>query len=454
MRRSMPRVMSGLASSCQALPLLRGPRTIGRNTGGPRRIGEPPCANVVIAARGLFSTQAAKKRGLFSTQAAAGQVFHGAGKPFELQEFKLPTVLGEGEVLVKLDTATICGSDLHTVHGRRNEPTPLILGHEGVGEVVAMGPPALESFGASALTGAPRLREGDVVTWSIADSCGHCPECKSHMLPQKCHTLMKYGHTAVASARSPSALSGTYATHILLQKGTRIAVLPQGLSMMAAAPANCALATVANSLEPARMPRYGTNNSAVVQGAGLLGIYAVAWLKYRLGMDHVFCIDRNAERLETAKLFGAIPLLDDPDGGLSDIERAFERRKKVENVVGRSGVDVVVEMTGVAQVLPEGVDLLRNGGHYAFAGMVHPDSVLTTLTGEQVIRKCLTIRGVHNYGPWHLHSAVEFLREFQDELPFDAVVDPNRYPLKELEKAMQVAASGKHCRVALDCQDV
>ncbi|SVB71035.1 uncharacterized protein METZ01_LOCUS223889, partial [marine metagenome] len=57
-----------------------------------------------------------------------------------MQEFPLPDSLAPGEVLVALRLATVCGSDLHTIEGRRSEPTPAILGHEGVGEVVRYGP--------------------------------------------------------------------------------------------------------------------------------------------------------------------------------------------------------------------------------------------------------------------------------------------------------------------------
>merc|ERR1719197_2011082 len=112
---------------------------------------------------------------------------------------------------------------------------------------------------------------------------------------------MKYGH---ARADDGSGLNGTYASHIILRPGTHVVKLPAGLSSRVCAPANCALATVVNSLDMGRLPRFGSNNSAVVQGAGLLGIYAVAWLKKRVGMEKAFCLDVEPERLKTAERFG------------------------------------------------------------------------------------------------------------------------------------------------------
>jgi threonine dehydrogenase-like Zn-dependent dehydrogenase len=254
---------------------------------------------------------------------------------------------------------------------------------------------------------------------------------------------MKYGHARVDDG---TGLNGTYASHIILRPGTHVVKLPDVLSSRICAPANCALATVVNSLDMARLPRYGANQSAVVQGAGLLGIYAVAWLRYRIGMEVVFCLDRSIERLKTAERFGAIPVLVKPGQ-----DEAQARQELIRKRCPR-GVDVVVEMTGARDVLLEGVQLLRNGGHYAFAGMVHPDSQLSSLTGETIIRKCLTIRGVHNYTPWNLQEAVDFLKEFQSTLPFDAVLSPDDIPLQELDKAFEIANNGEYCRVVLNCQ--
>ncbi len=82
-------------------------------------------------------------------------VFSEVGRPLELRQFALPTELDPGEALCKVRMATICGSDLHTISGRRTEPAPLILGHEILGEVVALGNgPTTDA------TGAP-LRVGD-----------------------------------------------------------------------------------------------------------------------------------------------------------------------------------------------------------------------------------------------------------------------------------------------------
>ena len=137
-------------------------------------------------------------------------VFRGPGRRFDLEERPLPRHLGPREVLVRIRLATICGSDLHTLAGRRDEPTPSVLGHEGVGEVVALGP------------GRSECAPGDRVTWSLADSCGHCAACAEWDLPQKCRRLFKYGHAPLSDG---TGLNGTYATHLLLRSGTAVVVV-------------------------------------------------------------------------------------------------------------------------------------------------------------------------------------------------------------------------------------
>ncbi len=335
---------------------------------------------------------------------ATVQVFDGPGIPLHIEQWPIPDQLGHGEVLVEIALATVCGSDLHTISGLRTEPTPAILGHEGVGRVVRAG------------DGAP-APEGTRVTWTIADSCGRCPPCTEYGLPQKCHALFKYGH---ASVQDGSGLNGCYASHILLRPGTQIVPVPDTVSDVVAAPANCALATMVSALSDPPTPC----RTALIQGAGMLGLYAIALLRDR-GVDPVFCVDVHPGRLALAEAFGAVPISDTaPDA-----------------------VDLVIEVAGVAALVPDGIRLLRPGGHYGFVGMVHPDTALP-ITGEAVVRKCMTIRGTHNYAPRHLEEAVKFLERTAAEYPYESLVS-KPYRLADLETALGVARSQQWPRVAV-----
>lgn len=344
------------------------------------------------------------------------QVFEAAGKPFRQHDQRFSHRLSAGEALVRIQLATICGSDLHTICGARQEDTPCILGHEAVGEIVA----AREVSGFSL---------GDRVTWTIADSCGECEYCTRYGLPEKCERLFKYGH---ASLDHGSGLNGCYASHIVIRSGTTMVKIPESVSNATAAPANCALATMVNAIAQMNV----TPRNVVVQGGGLLGLYACALLR-EAGAERVFCVEINADRFDLISRFGGTPV--DGKGGGSAVNQIL--------ACCPQGVDAVFEVAGVKELVSQGVDVLRCGGFYALVGLVHPDSALS-ITGEQIIRKNLTIRGVHNYAAPHLQESIRFLERNLGTLPFADLVSPP-FALCDLEDAIVEARKQRWARVSI-----
>ncbi len=111
-------------------------------------------------------------------------------------------------------------------------------------------------------------------------------------------------------------------------------------------------------------------------------------------------------------------------------------------------IDCVIEVCGNPDVVPAAMKLLKPGGAYVFAGMVHPGSKLE-ITGEQIIRKCLTIRGVHNYEAIHLRQAVDFLEKTVKKFPYDELVAAKHYSLSDLTEAIEVAKLKVYPRVCV-----
>jgi putative phosphonate catabolism associated alcohol dehydrogenase len=331
-------------------------------------------------------------------------IFDRAGSPFRIAKMALPSSLNEGEVLVEILMSTICGSDQHTHSGKRLEPTPCVLGHEGVGRVIVAGV-GREDWMAKR------------VTWSSAASCGTCAACTKWNLPQKCEHVFKYGHVSLQEA---SGLHGTYATHILLRAGTHLVEVPEGIADAVAASANCSLATMVNVTEELPAPC----DVAVIQGAGLLGLHGCALLR-AAGVGRVIVVDTDEARLGRVADFGGEP--------------------RHSGDVDPRSADVVIEAAGVPDIVSEGLRMLRPGGHYLFVGMVHPDSALN-ITGEAIIRGCVSLRGFHNYAPRHLDLAVAFLRE--SSLPWLSLVSPP-LPLERLDEGFALAATRRWARVAV-----
>jgi putative phosphonate catabolism associated alcohol dehydrogenase len=346
------------------------------------------------------------------------QVFHGPGKPMDYEQRELEFDGRPGEVLVAIDLATICGSDLHTIAGTRTERTPSVLGHEAVGRVVQLG-------------AGRDLAIGDRITWSVADSCGHCTPCTEHELPQKCEQLFKYGHAPLDDG---SGHNGCYASHIVLRPGTHIVRVPASVPDRVAAPANCALATMVNAISQLRV----TPRTVLIQGGGLLGLYGCALLR-EAGTEQVYCSEIDQRRMELIERFGGTPI--DATRSAEEIARRHPR-----------GVDATFEVAGVKDIVEEGVSALRIGGSYVFVGLVHPNSELT-ITAETIIRKCLTLHGVHNYAPRHLDTGLEFLARQVDHLPFEDLVAPPQR-LEHLSKALEVARSRRWARASLDTSNI
>lgn len=299
--------------------------------------------------------------------------------------------LEPGEVLVKVSLATVCGSDRHTVSGRRAQPCPSILGHETVGYIAAIGgDDELRSVDGR------QLQVGQRVIWSETLPCGTCDRCLAGVTA-KCRTVRKAGHEAFDSSW---ALSGGYAEHVLLPRGMPVAVVDDDVTDALAAPAACATATVMAVIERA-MPLAGRR--VVVIGAGMLGLTALA-AAAEGGASSVTAVDPAAERRELARQFGATSVV----ASIGDVDQC----------------DVLIELSGKAAALQEGIGKLDVQGVAIFAGSVAPDGNIA-VDPESVVRRHLAFRGVHNYEPRHLTQALDFLRRTNGRFPWtDLVAEP------------------------------
>lgn len=333
------------------------------------------------------------------------------GDAVRLVDVPLPA-LGPGEVLVRVLLATVCGSDRHTVSGRRASPSPSVLGHEAVGEIVEVGP-----GGAVGDDGGP-LAAGDRVVWGVTVACGECDRCRAGRTA-KCRSVRKVGHEAFASAWP---LSGTYARHLVLPAGATIARVPVTVPDTLAAPAGCATATVMATVEAAG-PLAGRR--VLVSGAGMLGVAAVV-AAVDAGAAAVVVTDPDPERRAVATRFGASATVgtDEPVGP----------------------VDVAIELSGASAAVARCLDALDVAGRLVLAGSVAPAPAVP-LDPERVVRGWLTVTGVHNYEPRHLRAALGLLDRTRDAVPWGELVTPAA-PLADLG-ALLTAPAGVAPRAAV-----
>jgi putative phosphonate catabolism associated alcohol dehydrogenase len=351
-------------------------------------------------------------------------VFRGEPGKVDFQSFATPTPV-RSEVLVEVLGCTLCGSDRHTFEGRRSVPLPTILGHETLGRIVTFGPDASRRDG----LGTP-LALGDRVCWAIVAHCGRCPNCRRG-LPQKCLNGVKYGHEAIRDGNELRG-GGGLAEHCLLADGTSMFRVPEGLPAVVACPAGCATATVVAAFEAAGDLK---DKAVGVFGAGLLGLTACAMAKSQ-GASAVVCVEPSATRRARAAQFGA-----------SLAVSAGEFCDAVASLSDGPGVDVVIELSGAPEAFEAAMPALRIGGVLVLVGGVFPGRAVG-LAMEDVIRRLLTIRGVHNYAPQHLGAALQFLAGYHREIPFASAV-PVWFPLSETAQAFEHARDPEVARVGV-----
>ena len=333
-----------------------------------------------------------------------------------------------GEALVRVAMSTICRSDIHSYEGRRPNPTPCILGHEIIGVIEELG----TGVGRD-LRGEP-LRAGDRVTWTEYFFDGDCYYRDVLDMPQKCPGLRKYGHDR---ADEDPHFTGGFAEYCYVLPGTGILKLAPALIDEEATPLNCGVATMMSVTEAAAI---GMGDTVVVQGLGLLGLYGVAIAVTR-GARLVIGLDAVPARLEAARRFGAGLTLD------VGRESGDEIVRQVREACQPDGADAVIEVCGVPDVIPAGLAMLRTGGRYVLGGLVNPDAHVT-IDANVVVRKWVTLRGVHNYHPRHLVQAHDFVLANRGRFAFAEIVD-SRFPLNDLATAFQKAAERSVLRAAI-----
>lgn len=306
---------------------------------------------------------------------------------FEIREYPTPPVEDDG-ILVKVSAGGLCGSDLHIWRGE----LPLhnyILGHEVTGIVHSMGKKV------STDSHNRPLKEGDRVIFTYFTPCHRCYHCTRGEF-----TNCMANFQGMKSVDEYPYCHGGYADYYYVNPGTFIFKVDSQLSDEALTPVNCAAGTVMEGIERAQL-RPG--DAVVVQGAGGLGLYAVAAARER-GAGLIISIDGQAPRLELAKKVGA-----DHTININDLPNAEDRIARVKELVGfRTGADAVVEVVGYPAVVPEGLEMLRLGGKYIEVGCIFQGSFVN-VDFNRILHGIKYIVPVSFYSPWLLPAAVRML---------------------------------------------
>lgn len=328
-----------------------------------------------------------------------------------LQDVPDPEV-GINDVLIRVDRAGICGTDLH-IHSwdawaQKTVPVGLVIGHEFVGDVVAVG---------SNVTG---FQPGDLVSGEGHLVCGRCRNC----MAGRRHLC---AHTVGIGVGSP----GAFADYIALPM-TNVWHHDQRIDRDVAA----IFDPFGNATHTAlAFPVLGED--VLITGAGPIGIMAAAVVRHA-GARHVVITDVNEHRLELARRMDVTRAVNPAKQSVADVQRELGMEE---------GFDVGLEMSGNAAALREMIANMAHGGRIALLG-IPPEEF--AIDFNQVVFNMLTIKGIYGremYETWYAMSVM-----VQSGLDISPVIT-HHFGRDDHEEAFATAAGGKAGKVILHWRD-
>lgn len=319
----------------------------------------------------------------------------GAARPgLEVTDVPVPT-LGPHDLLVRVEAASICGTDLHIWKwddwsSQRINP-PVTLGHEFVGTVVDTGTQVEQTF------------VGDYVSAESHITCGHCYQCRTgqaHMCPE----------TEILGVDRDGAFAEYIAVpESVVWKNDRSKLSPE-IATLQEPFGNAVLATLTHDL---------AGQSVTVSGCGPIGLFSVG-IARASGAGAVFAVDPTPYRRNLALRMGATQVFDPTRG---DVATA------IHDANDGYPVDIVLEMSGAPSAITGAFQTVRNGGRITLFGI--PSNPVEVDIAENMIFKNLTVFAINGRRIWDtwyktrwlLESGVVDLRPLiSDEVTFDTVL--------------------------------
>jgi threonine dehydrogenase-like Zn-dependent dehydrogenase len=338
------------------------------------------------------------------------------GQPLELLDVPIPE-LESGAMLIRIDAATLCGTDVHFWHGAQIPAgnLPYVPGHETTGTIVEMSGERFDILG-------DPLKPGDRILAAYA-FCGHCYYCTVARQPTLCRQSIRFGRQPIT--RAPYLLGGCAEYHYI-PAACEIVRVPDAVPPALAASAACALRTVMHGFE--RVGPVASHETILIQGAGPVGLYAAAVARDH-GAQQVLVIGAPANRLEVAKAWGADDVLD------LDVARdPAERHAWVMDHTGGRGADIVFQCA-TAAAIPEGIHLTRAGGRYVSIGGGGAKEIAIPAADWGRLVTVYTVVAAEGR---HFYQALQFLAT-RKHVPFERLIT-GTYPLERTSEALQAMA--------------
>lgn len=326
-----------------------------------------------------------------------------------LQEIDVPEVTGD-KVLMKVAYTGICGTDIHTFRGLyKNAVTPLVLGHEFSGQVVAVG---------EAVT---KVKVGDRVTSETTfETCGDCIYCRDK----------KYNLCDKRSGIGTKAF-GSMANYVLTREES-VHIIPDNVSYKLAAMSE-PLASCVHAMY--QLTPFDFHDKVLIIGPGPMGLLSLQIAKEIGAFTIVTGVTKDSDRLQIAKELGADIVVNTQEEDLRQI---------VMEATDGLGVDKVYDCSGIIQAVNQALPLVRKGGVFQQVGIFADDK--NELDERTIIQHEITYQGSRSQNPydWDIAIHLEAKGAIDEDRMVTAVFD-----LEHWREAFDAMVAGKELKVLI-----
>ncbi|MCP9268202.1 L-threonine 3-dehydrogenase [Xenorhabdus sp. XENO-1] len=317
--------------------------------------------------------------------------------------------LGHNDVMIKIRKTAICGTDVHIYNwddwSQKTIPVPMVVGHEYVGEVVAIGQ-EVKGFNI-----------GDRVSGEGHITCGHCRNCRGG------RTHLCRNTTGVGVNRA-----GAFAEYLVIPAFNAFKIpdnIPDELAAIFDPFGNAVHTALSFDL---------VGEDVLVSGAGPIGIMAAAVCKH-VGARHVVITDVNEYRLDLARKMGVTRAVNVSKENLTDVMKELGMTE---------GFDIGLEMSGAPQAFRTLLSTMNHGGRIALLGIPPSDMAIDW---NQVIFKGLFIKGIYGremFETWYKMAAL-----IQSGLDLTPIIT-HQFSIDDFQKGFDIMRSGQSGKVILN----
>jgi threonine 3-dehydrogenase len=330
------------------------------------------------------------------------------GKGIWMEDAPMPTA-GVNDVLIKIQKTAICGTDLHIYKwddwSQKTIRTPMIIGHEYVGTVVATG------------NGVANIKAGDRVTGEGHIACGHCRNCRRGKL-----------HVCENSIGVGVHRDGAFAEYVSIPESNVIKLDPRITDEQAAI-----MDPFGNATHTAlSFPLLGED--VLITGAGLIGCMATCICRFA-GARYVVVTDLSDYRLNIARKMGATLTVNPTKG--ETVAAAMKQ-------LAMHGFDIGLEMSGSPKAFNEMIDNMYNGSKISLLGIL-PDN--TGVEWSKIIFHALTLKGI--YGREMFETWYQMEQMLVSGIDLSPIIT-HRFPINEYQQGFDVMESGQCGKVILE----